>query len=95
MTGCHSGVAARLKLVLPELVSIHCCAHRVALAASQSVNDIPYLKKFKKQLSSLFTYFHNSPLRSAGLHEVQNLLEDPKVCLKRVADTRHCCNYYT
>ena len=27
MTGRHSGVAARLKLVLPELVSIHCCAH--------------------------------------------------------------------
>ena len=69
-------------------MSIHCCAHRVALAASQSVNDIPYLKTFKKQLSSLFTYFHNSPLHSAGLHEVQNLLDDPKICLKRLADTQ-------
>ena len=88
MTGRHSGVATRLKRAMPELVSVHCCAHRVALAASQSVDGIPYLKKFKKQISSLFTYFHNSPLRSAGLREVQDVLDDPKICLKRVADTR-------
>ena len=34
MTGRHSGVTTQLKHVIPELVSVHCCAHQVALAAS-------------------------------------------------------------
>ena len=67
---------------------VHCCAHRVALAASQSADKIPYLKKFKRQLSSLFAYFHQSPLRTAELQEMQRLLEDPELRLKKVADTR-------
>ena len=87
MTGRHSGVATRMKNAIPELVSVHCRAHRVALAASQSVDGIPCLKKFEKQISSLFAYFHNSPLRSAGLREVQDILDDPKIGLKRVEST--------
>ena len=41
MSGRHSGVGARLKQQIPELVMVHCCAHRVALAASQSADKIP------------------------------------------------------
>ena len=40
MAGRHSGVNARLKQLLPELVSIHCYAHGVVLAASQSTGNI-------------------------------------------------------
>ena len=32
--------------------------------------------------------FHQSPLRTAELQEMQRLLEDPELCLKKVADTR-------
>ena len=46
MTGKHSGVATRLKVHNPHMVSIHCIAHRLALAAAHSADAVPYLKKF-------------------------------------------------
>ena len=34
MTGKHTGFAARLRHMQPSLVSIHCVAHRLALAVT-------------------------------------------------------------
>ena len=54
MTGRVSGVATRLKQKQPSLTSIHCVAHRLALAAGQAGEKIPYLaKSFKSNCSIL------------------------------------------
>lgn len=54
MVGSRSGVATRLKSHNSVIISIHCIAHRLALAAGQASDAIPYLKKFKNYLSQLF-----------------------------------------
>ena len=44
MVGKTSGVATRLKAHNGEMISIHCSAHRLALACSQAAESITYLK---------------------------------------------------
>ena len=41
MTGCCIGVAARLARRQPLLISTHCVAHQLALAASHAGDDVP------------------------------------------------------
>ena len=55
-------MAARLQRVNSGIVSIHCVAHRLALAVSQASQSIPYLARFKEILSYLFYFYHNSPV---------------------------------
>ena len=89
MTGVHNGVGARLKRCQPILTSIHCVCHRLALAAAQAGNDMPYTcNKFKPTLSQLFYFYHNSAVRMSGLQEIEKLLESPELKLKKPADTR-------
>ena len=64
MTGKHNGVAARLKQRHPMLTSVHCIAHQLALAASQSGGGVPYISKtFKPTVRQLFYYYQNSAVR--------------------------------
>ena len=82
MVGGVSGVASRLKVPQPRLVSIHCINHRVALAAAHAADNIPYLKRFKETVQSLFLFYRNSAVRMAGLHAIQEILNDPIIKLK-------------
>ena len=47
MTGTRSGVKTRMKGRNPFMLSIHCIAHRLALASGQAADNIPYLKKYQ------------------------------------------------
>ena len=73
-------VAARLKKSNKQLVNIHCIAHRLALAAAESAEDIPYLQKFKSILSQLFRFYDYSSVRTSGLKAIQ--VTDPGHCGK-------------
>ena len=85
MTGIHNGVGARFKRRQPILTAIHCVCHRLALAAAQAGNDVPYIRnEFKHTLSQLFY----SAVRMSGLQEIEKLLESPELKLKKPADTR-------
>ena len=42
MTGVRSGVSTRLKADNPYIVNIHCVPHRLALAAAQASDKVPY-----------------------------------------------------
>ena len=77
MTGRHSGVATRLKVYNPEMASLHCGAHKLALASSQAAKHIPYLKTFDSHLVTLYYHFANSPVPEATLHEVQEIMNEP------------------
>ena len=79
MLGIRGGVSKLLKDEVPFLVTNHCIAHRLALAAGQAANEITYLK-FKAVLDQLYRFYENSPVRSAGLKSIQVVLNDP--CLK-------------
>ena len=86
MTGRRSGVAARLKGHDPEIVSLHCGAHRLALASSQAAQHVPYMKTF--DLVALYYYFKNSSVREASLHQIQEVMEESVLGLKKVIHTR-------
>jgi hypothetical protein len=88
MIGRKSGVSTRLKVHNPLMVNIHCVAHRLALAAAQASDSIPYLQKFKKTIHNLYLFYHNSSVRMSGLHSMQNILGDPEINLKEAKDVR-------
>ena len=88
MLGSRSGVSKRLKDQVPFLVANHCIAHRLALAAGQSANEIPYLKRFKDILDQLYRFYEYSAVRTAGLKEIQDILNDPQMKLTQAKDVR-------
>ena len=89
MTGRHGGVAARFKCHQPLLTSSHCIAHRLALAAAQSGDSVPYLSNtFKPTFRHLFYFYENSLVRMNGLRAIEQLLQTPELKLKQPADTR-------
>ena len=67
MTGCKEGVPTQLKCLNKIIISIHCVAHRLALATSQASQSIPYLCRLKEILAGLFHFYHNSAVHQAGL----------------------------
>ena len=86
MTGRREGVATCLRRLNNGIISVHCVAHRLALAASQASQSIPYLAHFKDILSSLFYFYHNSSVRQSGLTAIQMVLGDPVLRLKQAKD---------
>ena len=80
MVGCRGGVATLLKAHVPHLVSIHCVAHRLALATSHAAESVPYIKKYSKALQTIYAFYHRSSVRVSALHELQSILGDP--CLQ-------------
>ena len=64
-------MATRLRDKNKQLVNIHCIAHRLALAAAQSAEGIPYLLKFKSILGQLFRFYDYSSVRTSGLKAIQ------------------------
>ena len=88
MTGRHSGVAARLCAMNAQIIPVHCICHRLALATGQASNEVPYLKKMKEYLLTLWKFFHFSPVRAAGLKLIQEAMFLPELKMLKGVDTR-------
>ena len=88
MMGRRSGVYARLKGHNPEIVSVHCGAHRLSLASSQAAQHVPYMKTFDLHLVALYYHLKNSSVREASLHQIQEVMEESVLCLKKAIHTR-------
>ena len=88
MVGRRAGVATLLKEKNPQVVDIHCVAHRLALAVAQAGDVVPYVKKFKNLLHNLFSFYVNNPVCTAGLRAIQDILNNPSLKLKQAKDHR-------
>lgn len=88
MTGLCGCVAALLKARLLWIIANRCIAHRLALAAGQAANEIPYVKKFKTILDQLYRFYENSAVCTAGLKGIQDVLNDPRMKLTQAKDVR-------
>lgn len=75
MVGCHNGVTSQLKTKNPFLKSIHCIAHRLALASEQAADNIPYLQQYQLYINNVYKYFHCSMKHVAKLKEIQAVLD--------------------
>ena len=88
MTGSRTGVATQFRRENPKLISVHCIAHRLALATKDAFKDVPYLSTYEDILSTLFYFYHNSGVRSSGLKEIQQILESPVLKMKEAKHVR-------
>ena len=88
MVGRRNGVATRLKARQPRLLAVHCINHRLALAAAHAADQIPYLQQFKATVRTLYLFYQNSSVRMAGLHAIQEVLDNPSIKLKQAKDVR-------
>ena len=79
MVGSIIGVATRLKRLNPQLLSIHCINHRLALGTSQAAASVPYLLRFEEVVTSIYKFYHT---RQSGLAEIQSVLGDPQLKFK-------------
>ena len=75
MTGCNNGVAARLQRCNPHMSSVHCIAHRLALACADSADDMGYPEVAETVVNYISSYFNRSGKRTNELQSVavQNL----------------------
>ncbi|XP_053286269.1 zinc finger protein 862 [Pleuronectes platessa] len=75
MTGKHNGTAKLLADTWPGLVTVHCAAHRLALACKDAADGVPYMKTFRKHLQDLHLYFRNSANRTSALKAAASVLQ--------------------
>ena len=89
-------VVAQRKAVIGALKVVHWLAKEEiayttkyeSLAAGHAANHVQYLQKFKATVQTLFLFYHNTPVRMAGLHAIQAILDSPIVKLKQAKDVR-------
>ena len=83
MTGRRTGVATHLRAH-----NHNCSAHRLALASSQAVENVAYTKTFCLHLVTKYYHFVNSPVREAALYEIQQMMEESVLHLKKAIYTQ-------
>ncbi|XP_045187536.2 zinc finger protein 862-like [Mercenaria mercenaria] len=79
MTGRKNGVGVKLKEYSPQLIQIHCVAHKLALAAGQACRDIPLLNDYQHTLKLIYRYFSNSAVRYNELRAMSDIMEDENI----------------
>ncbi|KAK7168668.1 hypothetical protein R3I93_004856 [Phoxinus phoxinus] len=67
MTGSRSGVVSQLRGDKSYIVGVHCIAHRLELTFKDAVKSCPQCIKLDDLLSSLYVFYHKSPLNRANL----------------------------
>lgn len=75
MTGKKKGVAARLKQINPNIVTIHCAAHRLALAAFHAAKSCDSLMDFQRTITQIYNFFEYSAVRYERVRELQAALK--------------------
>ena len=85
---CINGVMMQLKGVVPLFIATHCAAHSLSLPVSQVCEVVPCAKRFERLINQMYTFFSHSTARSQKLMEIQKVLNEPKLKLKRAIDTR-------
>ena len=61
MVGDMGGVYALLKRDIPHLIKVHCIAHLLELAFSDTVKAVPQLEEAKDTLQGIWKHYHYSP----------------------------------
>ncbi|XP_066980069.1 zinc finger MYM-type protein 1-like [Macrobrachium rosenbergii] len=88
LSGCFSGVQARLRDKIPQAVYIHCHAHRLNLVLGGCVKNISGLSSFFSVINTLYTFITNSNTRYQLFIEAQKAEDLQILTLERPAITR-------
>jgi hypothetical protein len=85
LLGIRNGMVVQLSNLCSGLFSVHCFAHRFALACLDAVsnNRVKILKDCERILCRLWCFFHSSPKMSNYLNVVQEKRGNPVKKLKQ------------
>ena len=83
MTGCHNGVVLKIKRDVHHVFSIHCIAHRLALASGDAADKVDYLTTLSTTLKSLHSYIQHSSVRMENLAVWQEAFSESVLTVKR------------
>lgn len=76
MVGVRNGVASKLKTLNKLLISVHCVCHRLALACTDTLAELKYIRTVQDTLRQLWYLFENSPKNTAHFAKIQLNLKD-------------------
>lgn len=71
MTGVKSGFASLLKKENPQVISVHCICHRLALACTDTLQNVGYIKNVHTWLMQLWNMLQKSPKKMASFLQTQ------------------------
>lgn len=69
MTGVNNGVVTKLRADRPNVLGIHCMAHKLELAFSDGIRKNVMVRKAEDLLSGLYTVYHKSGVNRASLKQ--------------------------
>uniref|UniRef100_A0A8C5QKG7 TTF-type domain-containing protein n=1 Tax=Leptobrachium leishanense TaxID=445787 RepID=A0A8C5QKG7_9ANUR len=92
MLGHKSGLAVQMKDICPQIISIHCVAHRLQLAVLDVCKEVPYLQTFDDVVRRVFKYYHGSAKRLQQLKEVAKSLSEEILKLRDIHTVRWLCS---
>lgn len=88
MVGRLNGVSTQLKNMNPWIVSVHCAAHKLALAAFHGAKTMPYLLEMQRTINSVYYFFKYSPTRYQKIRELQAVLGKKVKKFKKPSNVR-------
>lgn len=80
---------SRLKVEVPELITLKCICHSSALIASHSCNELP--STCENLIKGIATYVSGSPKICAILTEFQDFFEVQRLKLLKLSNMRWLC----
>ncbi|CAG8504672.1 9051_t:CDS:2 [Cetraspora pellucida] len=81
MIGKKNGIATIFKKQNPFLLEHYCIAHRLALAAKDAAEKVPYFENYNSIVNNLYSYFSSSYKRMINLQLVEQTIDDPNLVL--------------
>jgi hypothetical protein len=89
MLGKNEGVAAKLSRICTyPLIVNHCVVHRLALACKDAKKELRFYEEIESLVRKIYNYFKNSCSHIQQLQEIQNLLDDPILKIKKLYEIR-------
>ena len=85
-SGKAIGVTAKLRQSNDKLLNMHCVCHCLALACTDSCQELKFIKEVEDVLRQLWYYFHNSPKKTAC--SLKHQIELKKVGLNHSETTK-------
>ena len=94
MSGCCSGVQARIREVAPQAIYIHCNAHCLNLALIDSVKAVRDASEFFALLETLYVFLSTAQCHSIYQQQQKELHPDKEQWqLQRLSDTCWACRH--
>ncbi|GBC38152.1 zinc finger protein 862-like [Rhizophagus irregularis DAOM 181602=DAOM 197198] len=89
MLGKNEGVAAKFSRICTyPLIVNHCVAHRLALACKDAKKELRFYEEIESLVRKIYNYFKNSCSHIQQLQEIQSLLDDPILKIKKLYEIR-------